>query len=466
MRRSTALICLLCTLPGLAYAQTPPPDPAAGDPAAAPDAQAPAAAPADAPAAAPVPSNLPPPPPRQPIPPLPPRAPGEQNAATRPLLSIGNEAYFVKPILAIAGGIMGEHSIESANKNKEDRVTTMAITRFGLEGRLGPYVSFRSEFERNIGRHGTGIWEGTASFSVRDQFIRLQRWGVTLDGGIIFDEASLDFFSAHTADLLLADRYTRDPLLYSGFNRGQGLRAAYERWGLRLGLSYTEGNPLSTSTSFQVGGAFAGGSRLWERPLGNFRIGQPDDDLHFRVLSPSLTYAHRWVELKAVAQVFWVNYQASAKEDPNLFGYTLKGNARLYGHISGKVPMTLSPFANFAIVRNEVLNNAAGYANQLLDTRFWAITAGGGMDLFILGRSGLGFSYVVVRDESPGFSTIMGMTTEPVTTTTQHYINGGLTYWVTEYVAAAARVASYRRVQDNQPDELDVSVFGTLRLVL
>lgn len=464
MRTASLLTVVLLLCPAALRAQEPSDPNAQPAPADAQLSMPPLGmTPAPAPVATPSPVVQPA---SQPV--LPPRAPGEQNNADRPLLSFGTSAYFVKPILAMAGGIQGEHFMESANENKEDRVTTLAITRFGLEGKLGPYISFRSEFERNIGRHGTGIWEGTGSFSVRDQFIRLQRWGFTVDGGIIFDEASMDFFSLHTADLLLADRYTRDPLLYSGFLRGQGLRAAYERWGLRLGFTYTEGNPLSTSASFQVGGAFAGGSRLWERPLGNFRIGQPDDDLHFRVISPSLTFTHEWIELKAVAQVFWVNYQATQKEDPNLFGYTLKGNARLHFRGGGRVRWEVSPFGNFAIVRNDVLNNAAGYANTLLETRYIAMTGSGGVDVFISGRSGLGFSYALTRDQSPSFISPMGdvPSSEPVLVTTQHYINGGLTYWLTEYVAAGARVASYRRVQDGQPDELDVSIFATLRLII
>lgn len=402
------------------------------------------------------------------VPPLPARDPGEQNAATRPMLSFGNDLYFVKPILAIAGGIQIERLLEEINKGKEDRNTTVAITRFGFEGRLGRYVSFRSEFERNIGAHGSGIWEGTASFSVRDQFLRLSRWGVNLDGGIILDEASVDFFSLHTADLLLADKYTRNPLLYSGFNRGQGLKASYGRWGFRLGLAYTEANPLSTSTSYQVGGAFAGGSRFWEKPLGNFRIGQPDDDFHFRILSPSLVFDNKWVSVKAMAQVFWVNYQTNAKEDPNLAGYNLRANLQIKIPFKIRIPFQLLPFGNFAFVTNDVLNGTSGFADQTLQTRYRAFTYGAGFDLMVLGRSGLGFSYVTVTDFSPAYSAAMGgmEAMEPVTRTEQTFINAGVTYWVTDYVAIGARSATYRKRQDGQPDELDTSFFATLRLIL
>ncbi len=145
---------------------------------------------------------------------------------TRPRIALGDDTFYIKPILAIAGGLHVENLIQTLNRNRESRATTVALTRFGFEGKLGEYVTFRSEFERNIRAHGSGIWEGTASLSVRDQVVRLSRWGATAEAGIILDPASVDFFSTHMADTLLADKYTRDPLLYSGFNRGQGVQAA------------------------------------------------------------------------------------------------------------------------------------------------------------------------------------------------------------------------------------------------
>lgn len=399
---------------------------------------------------------------------LPPRDPGELSPAARPLLSFGTDHYYVKPILVMAGGIHVERILQSINQGREDRTTTVAITRFGLEGRLGPYVAFRSEFERNIGAHGTGIWEGTASFSVRDQFLRLSRWGLILDGGIILDEASVDFFSLHTSDLLLADRYTRNPLLHSGFNRGQGVKLSYGRWGLRLGFAYTAANPLSTSTSFQIGGSFAGGSRLWERPLGNFRIGQPDDDLHIDLLSPSLTFEHRHIEVRTAAQIFWVNYQANSRTDPLLFGYNLRGSVQVKLPLPVRIPLLVAPFGNVAWIRNDVLNSTAGYADTVLMTPFTALSVSAGFDLFLLGRSGLGASYAHILEDAPSFLAPMGgaPAQEPVTRTAQGYLNAGLTCWITDLVAAGARVAMYRRDKDGQPDEVDLSVFATLRLIL
>jgi hypothetical protein len=312
------------------------------------------------------------------------------------------------------------------------------------------------------------VWEGTASFSVRDQVIRLQRWNTNLEAGIILDPASVDFISTHVADTLLADKYTRDPLLYGGFNRGQGALAAYTWKGLRAGLSYTAANPLSTSTSFQVGGTFGGGSRLWERPLGNYRNGQPDDDLHFQVVSPSLTYSHRLVEAKAMAQVFNVNYQTNARTDPRINGYNLRGNVLLKLHADVGIPLFITPFINVARVQNDVTNSAAGFGDTLLSTKYAATTVSSGMDINLKGRSGVGFQFSRVSDANPTFIAPTGNTpsSEPVTRTTQFYMNVGGTYWFTDDVALGARYARYQKKQDHADDEIDASYFMTLRLVL
>jgi hypothetical protein len=473
-RLSVFFVVALWTAP--AWAQTAEPSPATPPSAEAPAAEAPAASspaastapvPADAPANPAVPAAQASPQPEvragssELLTPAPP-------PATRPSLALGNDTFYIKPILAIAGGIHVENLIQTLNRNRESRATTLALTRFGFEGKLGEYVSFRSEFERNIRAHGSGIWEGTASFSVRDQVLRLARWGATAEAGIILDPASVDFLSTHMADTLLADKYTRDPLLYSGFNRGQGVQASYTWKGLRAGLSYTAANPLSTSSSFQVGGSFGGGSRLWERPLGNFRTGQPDDDLHFQMISPSLTYAHELFELKAMAQTFDVNYQTNSRTDPSIKGFNLRGNALLKLRLNVGLPLLITPFVNYARVRNDVTNSTPGYADQLLETRYTANTFSAGLDVNIKGRSGVGFQLSRVSDRAPSFVAPTGgnPATEPITHTVQTYLNIGGTYWVTDDVALGARYARYNKTQTGSEEEIDASYFFTLRMVL
>jgi hypothetical protein len=395
---------------------------------------------------------------------------GEPPPETKPLFALGNDTYFIKPVLGLAGGFHSENLLVNPSPDKESRLTTLAIARFGFEGRLGPYVTFRSEFERNIRAHGSGVWEGTASMSVRDQVVRLQRWGGSVEAGIILDPASVDYFSAHMGDVLLADKYTRDPLLYSGFNRGQGVQTRYTRWGLTAGVSYSEANPLSTSASFMVGGTFGVNSRFWERPLGNFRTGQPDDDIHFRVISPSLAYEHEHFEAKAMVQLFNVNYQASRKDDPALRGYNVRGNVRLKLQKLLSLPFEVTPFANVARVENDVLNPTSGFSNQLLKTRFDALSLSGGLDVFLSGKSGVGINYARVVDHNPTYLPATGDTpyTEPINTTTNSYLNVGGTWWLTDQVALGARVATWTREikGTSGSDEQDLSGFLTLRLLL
>jgi hypothetical protein len=388
--------------------------------------------------------------------------------AVMPRFAIGTADYYFKPILALAGGLHVEDLISVLNADRESRTTTVAITRFGGEGKLGKYVSFRSEFERNLRSHGSGVWEGTASLSVRDQWLRLSRWGASVEAGIVTDPASVDYFSAHVADSLIADRYTRDPLLYSGFNRGQGVQASYEWKGLRAGLSFTAANPLSTTASFQFGGTFGGGSRLWERPLGNFRIGQPDDTLHFQVVSPSLVYAHELFEVKGMAQVFEANYSLNSRTDPRLEGYNLRGNVRGKLKLSALgLPLQLSPFFNVARTTNDVTNSTSGFVDTLLETRYMALSLSGGLDVNV-GRSGIGVQYARVRSENPTFVAPTGGTpaSEPISHENLRYLNVGATYWFTDEVALGARYARYWKSADNQADEKDASYFATLRLVL
>jgi hypothetical protein len=426
-------------------------------------------------------------PPTPPTPPETPAAPAKPDAAvsqdpdalvlatpppaTRPLFALGGETYFISPVLSIAGGFQSEHLLVNPSPQKEGRLTTVAISRFGAQGRLGPYVTFHSEFERNLRAHGSGIWEGTASLSVRDQMLRLQRWGATVEVGIVLDPASVDFFSAHVGDLLLADKYTRDPLLFSGFSRGQGAQVRYTRWGFTAGLSFTEANPLSTSASYMVGGAFGGNSRFWERPLGTFRNGQPDDDLHFRVIAPSLTYEHPAFEAKAMAQVFHINFQTSSMKDPPLEGYNLRGNLKLkLKGLFPALPFEVTPFVNVARVQNDVLNSATGYENMLLETPFSALTVSGGLDVFVQGRSGVGFQWSRVMDHTPSFvpPSGEGVATERMLSTSNTYLNVGATWWMFDQIALGARVATFRRDIEEKPEaqERDVSAFLTLRMIL
>ena len=188
------------------------------------------------------------------------------------------------------------------------------------------------------------------------------------------------------------------------------------------------------------------------------------------MLRSCTVHAHRhdlseWFELRGAAQVFNINYQASSKDDPNLFGYNLRASALGKIRFGSRVPVMITPFGNFATVRNQVLNSSQ--ANTVLDTYYQAQTYTAGFDVFIKDRSGFGFSYAEVRDKAPSYNPAAPEgQRESTTLTIQTYINGGMTYWLTDYVAWGLRVAYYRFKRDLVPNEEDVSVFTTIRLVI
>src|SRR5689334_7975812 len=105
--------------------------------------------------------------------------------------------------------------------------------------------------------HGTSAFEGQAALQVRQQTLRLHRGPWLVEVGRFIDEASVDYFSAHVTETFLQDTATRSPLLYSGFNLGNGIRGQIELVpGLRAALTFNAGNPVSTTSSFMIGGSY------------------------------------------------------------------------------------------------------------------------------------------------------------------------------------------------------------------
>ena len=81
----------------------------------------------------------------------------------------------LKPYVSIVGGLEVEtiqHRTDLAD-DREDRIVTLALSRFGLRGTLGEGVYVESELEVNAGPHGTSVWEGQAALQVRNQMVRV-----------------------------------------------------------------------------------------------------------------------------------------------------------------------------------------------------------------------------------------------------------------------------------------------------
>jgi hypothetical protein len=357
----------------------------------------------------------------------------------------------VVPFAAIVGGLEYERLDTRDMDTREDRGVTIALSRFGLRAVLGHGVSAESEFEANAGPHGTSAWEGQAALSVRNQLVRLERAGWRVDAGRITDPASLDFTSVHVADMLLTDSYTRNPLLASGFNRGNGVlvRRQLPR-GFTAGFALNASNPTSTTASLVVGGTFPPFSRFYFAPyeyVGRDAAKLPADEYYIVVGTPSAEWLSERVQVKVAAQIFQVNTNTSRADDQKIDGYNVRGSVAV---IAGRV----RPFANASLVQNEVVDPDDG--TRLSGEIFTGTTVSLGCDVDVRGRHGVGGQVAVLRDQQ-------GMGTQA----TQVYANLGGTYWVGDTTAVAVRAAYWSRCEelDGAPcdREGERSLFTTLR---
>ena len=260
----------------------------------------------------------------------------------------------IRPYAALVGGVEYE-TLQTRDENRaEDRGVTIALSRLGLRGDIGDSIYIESEFEINAGPHGTSAWEGQAALQVRNQLIRVTRWGFTVDAGRITDDSSLDYFSEHVADQLLTDGFTRGSILASGFNRGNGLVVRYEVPavpGLKPGITVNMANPTSTTASLVVGGTFPPFSRFYFAPhqqVGRDASMFPADEYHIVLVTPSALYRRGPFEAQTAVQFFRVNTNTSTDEDQPIDGFNIR--AGVAAHL---LEDRLHPFANFSVVQNE-----------------------------------------------------------------------------------------------------------------
>jgi hypothetical protein len=131
-------------------------------------------------------------------------------------------ALKVHPYFLVAGGLKYDFVKEKPGETRNNRASTYALARFGFKARWLDFVSAESEFMAagGVSLHGTSAYEGQAALQVRQQIVRLTKYGFKLEVGRVIDEASVDYFSAHVSETFIQDTATRDALLFSGFNLG------------------------------------------------------------------------------------------------------------------------------------------------------------------------------------------------------------------------------------------------------
>jgi hypothetical protein len=368
----------------------------------------------------------------------------------------------LKPYAVLAGGLKGDNVIDKKGEDKDDRFVTFAVSRFGLSGTYG-VVAIQSELMASggIGLHGTSAYEGQAALQVRQQLIRLTYEPVMVEVGRILDEASIDYISAHVQDTLVQDTATRDPLLYSGFNLGNGIRStvALVPKMLRLGLTINAGNPVSTTSTLAVGGTYPPFERIYTQAYQAVNQGPnhfPDDTFHAVVVTPAVLFDHQYVDARVAFQGFDINTNTTKAGDDHVRGFNVRGTIR--GKFLEKM---LVPFFSSAYTRNDTLqpNNLDHRSKD----RYQALDVGGGLDVNISRR------FTGYEDAADGvgaqYQQVQFIIGEGVVTTLR-YVNVGGSFWLTPNVALGARLALWVQQQKGAEDFGERTATVGLRAVI
>lgn len=372
--------------------------------------------------------------------------------------STGIGQFAIHPFIWIVGGVKGDFEVNRSGQSKQDRISALSLADFGVRGSYSDWLSFESELMANGGVdfHGTSVFEGQASLQVRKQLIHVQRGRWMAEVGRVIDEASVDYFSEHIADLFLTDTPTRDPLLYSGFNLGNGLRGTVEVVkGLRLGLTLNAGNIVSTSQTLVVGGSFSAFGRVYTQAFASVAgsaQAYPDDSVSTIVATPSVLFETKYVEGRVAGQLYQVNTGVNGAKGVNIYGVNARATVRL--HLLNDM---ISPFASFSFDYNGVVS--AKDPSTLQDIKYNGYVFGGGIDFNYQQRfghnNGVGVQYEQVQNSFG-----------PNTDDTIRFANIGTTYWLAPFLAAGARISFAGDNPHGLKTQGEVSALATMRVAM
>jgi len=363
---------------------------------------------------------------------------------------------FIKPVIQMSSSMVFYTPQSEAEVSEfASRLSTLLLARIGFEGELFGFLTFRSVFERNLGftiaRNGpvgTSVWEGTASWQARENYIRLHKWGLSLTAGIVPDPASLDYISENILDNFGMDPFVRDPLLISGFNQGQSVLLRYELGDFAAGFGFTGGNPLVSSLSFGFGGEVNQFGTLFSAPLRALANGLPGSNIHLNLFSPSVMYEDDTFGLKLAGQFYVIDNDVTQEEDVELTGYNLRATGRL-----ALLDGNLRFYATGAFRQNDRVQLPD--TSELNEDSYRGVVAAGGFDfdfaLLGIPRLGIGGNYYFVYQLLQEDFQDSGVDND----FTFHYINVGLTYWLWDDVVSSgfrwARLMSDSSVESLQP---------------
>jgi hypothetical protein len=364
---------------------------------------------------------------------------------------------YIEPFIAIAGGMRLESLHQPDTVDRGTQNPTVAVSRLGVRGGVGEHITFSSEFEASLGGpqgYGASVWEGQAAIAIRDQWVKYAHSGFAIAAGRIADPVSFDYTSKHVADLLLTDLYTRDPLLYSGADRGNGIGAQYTiNDHVTLGATFHSTNPTGITGTLIIGGKLQPFDRpfyLASSAVGNNQNNLPDQNLHIYFGSPSVRVKFDNFEAQSEVQVYTLDTQQAIMDDQTIRGY----NLRLGGKAWLETPRgRLTGFANVSRNKNEILDPVD--SKYRLPDLFRSYTVSGGVDYEYYKNNGVGFQYAMVD------------TTEPDLHTRLHFINLATTYWIEDSLAIALRGSVYaQQISGEMMTTGSRSLFLTAKLLL
>ncbi len=364
---------------------------------------------------------------------------------------------WIEPYIAIAGGMRLESLHQPDTVERGTQNPTVAVSRLGLRGGVGEHVTFASEFEAALGGplgYGASVWEGQAAIAIRDQWVRYARSGFAVAAGRIADPASFDYTSKHVADLLLTDLYTRDPLLYSGADRGNGIIGTYDIGKhVTVGATFHSTNPTGITGTLIIGGKLQPFDRpfyLASSAVGNNQNNLPDHNLHINFGSPSVRVKFHNFEMQSEAQIYTLDTQQAIDDDQTIRGYNLRLGAKAWlesdrGRLTG--------FANISRNRNEILDPVD--SKYRLPDLFRSYTLSAGVDYDYKQNNGIGFQYAMVDTREPDLHTRL------------HFLNLATTYWIEDSLAVALRGSVYaQQISGEMMTTGSRSLFLTAKLLL
>lgn len=384
-------------------------------------------------------------------------APAPEVHEKAPELVAAKPEKWIEPYGAIAGGMMLESLHQAPGQHTGTQNPTVAISRLGVRGGIGAHITYASEFEAALGGplgYGGSVWEGQAAIAIRDQFVRYSRAGWSVAAGRVEDPASIDYVSEHMGNLLYADLFTRDPLLYSGYDRGNGIWGSYDFTPhVTAGLTFHSTNPTGITGTLEIGGKLQPFDRpfyLAAAQVGNSQNNLPDQNLHIYFGSPSVQLHYEHFQAQAEVQMYSLDTQEAINTDQTIRGYNFRLGARVpLDTEAGRV----TPFVNVSRNKNEILDPTD--SKYRLPDLFRSYTVSAGLDWDYQRHNGVGFSYAMVD------------TREPDQHVREHYLNLGATYFIEDSLAIGVRGAVFaQQISGEMVTTGNRALFVTARLVL